>query len=196
MMIGPVFGFQTGQLLSQVADRVVMIGHGSGYGSGLIWGPGLVVTNHHVAERGNPVVIDRTGIETRGRVVAVDKENDLAAISVPWSRTGLGSTADSERLQIGQIVLSMGHPLGNPYEGSIGIVSGIESSSWMGSMRRKLLQLDLRLRPGNSGGPIVGEDGRLVGVACMVASPGIGLAIPSNIVEEFVRQLKFGRRAA
>src|SRR5579859_2397403 len=100
-MIGPVFGFQAGQLLSQVADQVVMIGHGGGHGSGLLWGPGLVVTNQHVAERGNPVVIDRQGVETRGRVLAVDKENDLAAISVRWTRPGPGSIADSDRLQIG-----------------------------------------------------------------------------------------------
>jgi serine protease Do len=191
-----VFGFQAGQLLSQVADYVVMIGHGHGNGSGFVWGPGLVVTNCHVAERGNPVVIDRQGAETRGQVVAIDRENDLAAISVPWTRSGLGSVADSDRLQIGQLVLSMGHPLGNPYEGSVGIVSGIETGSWMGRMRRKLLQLDLRLLPGNSGGPIVAEDGRVVGIACMVASPGIGLAVPSNIVERFVRKVKFGRRAA
>jgi serine protease Do len=203
-MIGPVVAFQAGQILSRVADHVVQIGQrqepgrerGQAQGSGLIWGPGLIVTNCHVAERGLLAVIDREGGRTKGRVLAVDRENDLAAISVPWTRPGLGLGADSDRLQVGQLVFSMGHPLGNPYQGSAGIVSGIETHSWMGRMRRKLLQLDLRLWPGNSGGPIVGEDGRVVGVACMIASPGIGLAIPSNIVEEFVRQVKFGRRAA
>ena len=177
-MIGQVFGFEAGQLLSQVADHVVMI------------------TNHHVVQRGNPVVIDRQGTKTLGRVLAVDRDNDLAAISVPWTRSGIGSMADSDRLHIGQIAASMGHPLDSPYEGSIGIVSGIDRSSLVRQERRKLLQLDLRLLPGNSGGPIVGEDGRMIGLACMVASPGIGLAIPANTVEEFVRQVKFRRRAA
>jgi S1-C subfamily serine protease len=196
MAIGQVFGFQAGEILSTVADRVVMVGHGSGYGSGLVWRPGLIVTNHHVAERGSTVVIDRRGDRVRGQVVGVDRENDLAAISVPWTGPGLGSVADSDRLQVGQLVMSMGHPLGSPFEASVGIVSGIETHSWMGRMRRKLLQLDLRLMPGNSGGPIVGEDGRVVGVACMVASPGIGLAIPSKTVEQFVRQVSLNRRAA
>jgi serine protease Do len=195
-MIGPALGFHVSHLLSHVADHVVMVGQGHGNGSGLIWGPGLVVTNHHVAERGYPVVTDRQGFEAMGRVVATDRENDLSAISIPWTRSGLGSVADSDKLQIGQLVVSMGHPLGNPFEGSVGIISGIETSSWMGRMRRKLLQLDLRLLPGNSGGPIVGEDGRVVGIACMVASPGIGLAIPSNVVNEFVHQVKLARRAS
>ena len=77
----------------------------------------------------------------------------------------------------------------------IGQVIQFEERMWVGEMRRKLLQLDLVLAPGSSGGPIVGEDGRIIGIACMIASPGIGLAIPSNTVELFVRQHVRSRRA-
>jgi serine protease Do len=194
-VIGQVFRFETGNVLRQLADSVVMIGHDGGQGSGVIWAPGLVVTNHHVAGARKVQVLNRIGLKVTGSIIASDPDEDLALITVPWGKPDSPGVADSDRVEIGQLALAMGHPLGNPYEGSVGIVSGIESSTWMGRMRRKMLQLDLSLAPGSSGGPIVTEDGRIMGLACMIASPGIGLAIPSNSVEAFVRQATRLRKA-
>ena len=110
-------------------------------------------------------------------------------IAIPARNLTEMKTADSRKLHVGQLVFALGHPLGVKDAAAFGIVSGVSNSSWMGRHTRQLLQLDLKLAPGNSGGPIMDAEGRLVGIACMVASPGIALAVPSHLVADFVEHL-------
>jgi len=182
-------------LWRQIVPRVAIIGDDAGLGAGVVIEPGLIVTNDHVVRSGRVAV--GVGVKrVQGRVIARDRRNDLALVGVNENIGSGIDVADSDRLEVGQLAVAGGHPLRQPYQASLGILSGGAKVSWMGPMERDLLQLDLELAPGNSGGPIVDVFGRLIGIATMIASPGIALAVPSNLVAEFVRNAKLELRGA
>jgi len=173
-------------VLSTIADRVVAIGDARGHGAGVIWDDGLVVTNHHVVPGPAASLTTARGDQAIGQVVARDRRRDLALLAVPW--VGFAGIEVGPAPQVGEMVLAMGHPLGHAYHTSMGIVSAIESG---------LLHADLKLAPGNSGGPVIDALGRLVGIAAMVRYPGVGLAVPASVASEFVnRYVRSGAVAA
>jgi serine protease Do len=102
---------------------------------------------------------------------------------------------DARGLRPGELVIAVGHPLGVAYATTLGIVhrapgSGRGPAGW--------LQADIRLAPGNSGGPLADASGRIVGINAMIVG-GLGLAVPTHIVERFVQdteRARVGVRAA
>ena len=156
---------------------------GQGGGSGIVWGPDWVVTNAHVAAHAQVMVRWGDGSRAEGRVVARDRAADLALVHVPGLGLYPGTIAPEDDLRVGALVVAIGHPFGVRGALTTGIVHA------MGPMRpggRTWIQGDLRLAPGNSGGPLADARGRVVGVNAMMAGT-LALAIPVADVTRFVR---------
>lgn len=156
-----------------------------GGGSGIIWeANGLIVTNAHVA-RGPDVQVEISdGRAFDAKVIARDPERDLAAVRVLDGNLPAAAVGNSDHLRVGDLVIAAGNPLGMVGAVTIGIVHAVSQDR--GNGRRSWVQADVRLAPGNSGGPLADAAGRVIGVNSMVGG-GLGLAVPSNEVERFLR---------
>lgn len=177
-------------LAGRVRRSVVEILNGHhGLGAGTIWHPdGLILTNAHVAGRQSLRVVLPAGQVVPARLLAHSREFDLAALSVDAHGLETIELGQSERLRPGQWVLAMGHPWGvvDAIAAGVVIASGVPVE--MEGSGRELIQVDLPLRPGYSGGPLVDVQGQLVGINTMMAGPEVGLAIPVHVVKRFLRE--------
>ena len=161
-----------------------------GMGSGVIINSsGLVLTNNHVVEGADEVVVHLAdGREFKADDIKTDPETDMAVIrihgagSLPAAKLG-----DSDMLRIGDWVIAIGNPFELEQTVSAGIISG--QGRELSSIRRaKFLQTDAAINPGNSGGPLVNLKGEVVGINTAIASNngsfnGIGFAVPSNLAK-------------
>jgi serine protease Do len=184
--------------LAALAERLARVTvrvreHGSGEGSGVILHPrGLVVTNAHVARR-HPIVVLPDGRETRARVVAWDPERDLAALDIDTGGLGAADVGPSRRVRPGELVLGVGHPFGLGRAASLGVVHSVIRGD--GDDPPRWIRADLRLAPGNSGGPLADAHGRVIGINSMIAD-GLAVAAPIHVVERFLRSWLGRRREA
>jgi serine protease Do len=177
-------------------------GRGS-IGAGTVWHPdGLIVTNAHVVMQGawgrrggrrmsgnrslSASLPDGRTLPTK--VLALDEENDLAALAVEAHDLPTIEPGDSNKLRPGQWVLAMGHPWGMRDSLTAGTVIGMGGDLPELPPGREWIALNLRLRPGHSGGPLVDTDGRLVGVNTMITGPEVGFAVPSHVVVKFLKR--------
>jgi len=164
--------------------RITVTVHGQGDGSGVIWRPdGLIVTNAHVVRQKHPEVVLWDGHALRAQLVAWDPDRDLAALQVPADGLPVARPGDVTALRVGDLVLALGHPLGVANALSLGVVHIIGSglpSHW--------IQADVRLAPGNSGGPLADAQGRVIGLNTLVAA-GLAHAVPVTAVARFFRRL-------
>jgi serine protease Do len=158
---------------------------GRGHGSGVIWSAGGdIITNAHVAHESENTVVLWDGRELRAELRGRDRERDLAHLTVAGTDLPAAAVGDSDALSVGQIVLAVGNPLGFTGALTLGIIHAIAPAPDWG--RGTWVQADVRLLPGNSGGPLADAFGRVIGINSMVAG-GLGLAVPSNAVEQFLR---------
>ncbi|MGH2443905.1 MAG: S1C family serine protease, partial [Chloroflexota bacterium] len=163
-----------------------------GSGSGVIWrSDGLVVTNAHVVRGPRATIELSDGREFTAEVTHSDVRRDLAALRVPARDLPALEIGDSSRLRVGQLVIAVGNPLGLSGALSAGIIHAIAPASEHGS--QEWVQADVRLLPGNSGGPLADVLGRVIGINSMVAG-GLGLAVPSNAVSAFLGSHAAGPR--
>ena len=181
-------------LVDQVRGVVVEVRNAAGgSGAGVVWGgSGLVVTNAHCVPRGARVQVDANGKRCAARVVAYDRRHDLALVAAPSVSGPLLEHRPVETLRVGELVFACGHPLGVRDALAMGVVHGIARDARNNAPR--WVVADVRLAPGNSGGPLVDADGRLVGINSMIAG-GLACAVPAVLVERFV-EYAFARRAA
>lgn len=176
--------------------RTLAKGRTAGSGSGFLCGPdGLALTNHHVVEGADAV--EATLADGRSflvDVLGVDPATDLALLRLP-ERPAVEplELADSARLRVGDTALAVGCPHGLSHSVSIGIISGLGRSlrSRTGRTIEDVLQTDAPLNPGNSGGPLLDADGRVVGVATAIFFPAQGLcfAVPSSTALAVIPEL-------
>jgi serine protease Do len=147
-------------------------------GSGVIWDrPGLVITNHHVVPGPIAELTLAGSRRLRARVVRRAPALDLAALEVE-GETGEGAqVGDSDQLQVGELVVAVGNPMGERNAPSLGIVA---------SAADDVLRLSITLRPGNSGGALVNARGQVVGIPHMVTGHGLALAVASRRVRQFL----------
>ena len=151
-----------------------------------------MVTNAHVA-RGGKLAVRLPGGDVREAWVRfADRERDIAVLDVP--RLGLPAVLrrDPADLRPGEVLFAIGHPLGVRHAMSSGILHAVgplpDGYPVPAPLRRlPWVQADLRLAPGNSGGPIADAEGRVVGVSTMIAGGGLALAVPITAVEALVR---------
>jgi serine protease Do len=185
-------------LADHVRSSVVVVhGHRSGTGSGVVWNDeGLVITNHHVAP-GERAEID-LGKEGRfpARVKARSERHDLAALQLEQplksSRVRPADLGDSTRLRAGELVVAVGNPLGERNATTMGMVSRI-GPGWGRPGSEESIQVAITLRPGNSGGALADVQGRVVGIPNMVVGHGQALAVPSHLVEQLLVESAEGR---
>ena len=170
-------------------------------GSGvLLRRDGLVVTNHHVIEDADEIMVvlsDRREFEAG--VVGADPPSDLALLQIDPAGADLPvlSLGDSDRLEVGDLVLAIGNPFGIGQTVTSGIVSALSRTSPGLERDLTFIQTDAAINPGNSGGALITLDGRLIGINTAIftrsgGSIGIGFAIPINLVKALVRSIEDG----
>ncbi|CAN7191384.1 Do family serine endopeptidase [Rhizobacter sp. LjRoot28] len=169
-----------------------------GEGSGFIMSPdGYVMTNAHVIAGASEVYVTMTDKrEFKARIIGADERTDVAVVKIdatglPWMRVG-----DVNRLRVGEWVLAIGSPFGFDNTVTAGIVSAKQRET---GSELPLLQTDVAVNPGNSGGPLINMRGEVVGVNSQIYSPvgsyvGISFAIPIDEAIRVSDQLKAGGR--
>ena len=184
-----------GDVAERLRRSTVEIQSGGGQrggGSGVILEPaGAIVTNAHVARSPEVSVRLWDRRQFSGKVIRRDMRRDLALVSIEAASLPAASIRDSSSLRIGELVIAVGNPLGFTGALSTGIVHGFGSFPALG--RQPWVQADVRLAPGNSGGPLADASGQVVGINTMIAG-GLSLAIPSNVVVEFQQSRTAGRQ--
>lgn len=172
--------------LAQIADCVrrvtVEIYSLGGGGAGIIWGPDLVVTNAHVARASRLRVGLADGANIDAHVIAADRRADLALIRMPRCGVTPAAAGDSDAVRVGALVVALGHPLGLRRMLTDDVVHAFAP---VPPGARRWIHADVRLAPGNSGGPLADTAGHVVGINTMIAG-GLALAIPINDVRRFV----------
>jgi serine protease Do len=127
-----------------------------------------------------------------GRLIAHHPRHDLALIAAPSVSGPLLELRDADSLRAGELVFAHGHPLGVRDALAMGVVHAVTRESRTGAVR--WIVADVRLAPGNSGGPLVDTEGRLVGINSMVVN-GLGVAVPARLIQRFVERA-LAQRAA
>tara|TARA_A100001388_G_scaffold237344_1_gene191646 strand:- start:248 stop:1321 length:1074 start_codon:yes stop_codon:yes gene_type:complete len=166
-------------------------------GSGFIFADGLVMTNAHVVNRSDNVIIGLTnGKKFKGKLIGQDFFTDLAVLKIegkgPWPKAKLG---DSSKIKVGDWAIAVGNPFGLENTVTLGIISNLKRNvTQLGIYDKKLelIQTDAAINPGNSGGPLLNSDGEVIGINTLIRSgPGAGLsfAIPINKAKEIAYQL-------
>jgi len=169
-----------------------------GQGSGVIIDrSGLVLTNAHVVERVDRVVITlQNGNQLDGKVIGTDQVTDLALVKIDeFSGLESAKLGDSEDIQVGDWAIALGTPYGLESTVTLGIVSSLHrdiNSLGFSDKRLDLIQTDAAINPGNSGGPLINSMGEVIGINTLVRSgpgAGLGFAIPINLASRVTNQL-------
>ena len=169
-----------------------------GQGSGVIIdSSGLVLTNAHVVERVDRVIVTlQNGNQVDGTVVGTDQVTDLALVKIKeFPDLESGKLGDSEDIQVGDWAIALGTPYGLESTVTLGIVSSLHrdiNSLGFSDKRLDLIQTDAAINPGNSGGPLINANGEVIGINTLVRSgpgAGLGFAIPINLASKVTNQL-------
>lgn len=193
------------QVVERVQRSLVVLHNGRhGVGAGVIWRRGgLVLTNFHVAA---DKVAFGTRVHPGGRhpqsqalrveladgrqypaqVLAEDPEIDLALLQIEAHDLPAALIAESRNLRVGELALAIGHPWGQRGMVTVGMISALGMAETRGPRQRiEIIRSDVRLAPGNSGGPLVNANGAVIGINTMIIGGDQGLAIPSHIASAF-----------
>ncbi len=168
----------------------------SALGSGFVISEdGYVVTNNHVIESADEIIVEFfTGEELEAEVVGTDPNTDIALLKVEAEQPlPFVKFADSDSARVGDWVLAVGNPLGQGFSVSVGVVSARNRA--LSGTYDDYIQTDAAINRGNSGGPLFNMDGEVVGVNTAILSPsggsiGIGFSMASNVVTRVVDQLR------
>ena len=181
------------QMIDRVGPSVVQVRDGRrGAGAGIIWGrDGRVLTNHHVVAGHGEVEIElRDGRGFAAHVRARNPALDLALLQVESDDLPAAPVGDSTRLRVGELVFAVGHPWGQRNVVTAGIISGFGQVDLPGNGRKATyLHSDVRLAPGNSGGPLLNAEGAVVGINAMIFGGDLSVAIPSHVASGWVAGL-------
>jgi S1-C subfamily serine protease len=194
-------------VVDRVSPGVVQVSNPQGLGSGVVFdGNGDVVTNAHVVAGGRPLqVTDSHGKTYRATLVGSFAPDDLAVVRAQGASLPSASFAGAHSLQVGDIVLAIGNPLGLRSSVTEGIISALGRvvDEPNGVVLPNVIQTSAPINPGNSGGALVDLQGDVVGIPTLAATdpelggsaaPGIGFAIPSSLVTNVASQIvKHGR---
>ena len=166
-------------------------------GSGFIFADGLIMTNAHVVNRSDKVIVGLTnGKKFEAKLIGQDFFTDLAVLKIegkgPWPKAKLGNSA---KIKVGDWAIAVGNPFGLENTVTLGIISNLNRNvNQLGIYDKKLelIQTDAAINPGNSGGPLLNSEGEVIGINTLIRSgPGAGLsfAIPINKAKEIAYQL-------
>ena len=187
------FGDQFGQ---QTPNRQFNVPRQHGLGSGVIvTKDGYILTNNHVVDNAEEVKVTlQDGREFTAKVVGRDPKSDIAVIKIDASSLPVVPMADSDKVQVGDIVLAIGNPFGVGQTVTTGIVSATGRGNLGIEDYEDFIQTDAAINPGNSGGALVDVEGRLIGINTAIYSrtggnQGIGFAIPSGLARNVMDSL-------
>jgi len=166
-------------------------GSGSGF---VISTDGYIVTNNHVVEGGRSITVGfADGLELAATVVGTDPSTDIAVLKVYDGGLRPLRFANSDALEVGQIAIAIGNPMGLQHTVTAGVVSALGRTlrANNGRLIDDVIQTDAALNPGNSGGPLVNSEGKVIGVNTAVVSSAQGLcfAVSSNLASYVAGQL-------
>lgn len=197
--LAPVGGLQTEvlEMVERVRPGVVQVrSEGRGIGAGVVWSAdGEIITNQHVVadERARKVtVVLEDGREFAATITAGNPGLDLALLKIQATDLVPVPVADSSHLRVGELVFAIGHPWGIRSVVTAGIISGLGETRVQGSRSGRTAQYirsDVRLAPGNSGGPLLNPQGAVVGINAMIFGGDLGIAIPSHVVQGWLEGL-------
>ena len=187
-----VISSASAQMIGRTHESVVQVQSGGrGVGAGVIWDEdGLVLTNHHVVAGG------RRGVKVKvalydgqafdAEVVKGGRDLDLALLRIEDAPGDLPAVplGDSDALRVGGLVYAIGHPWGRLGTVTAGIVSGLGVVQGPGG-RARYIQSDVALAPGNSGGPLLNAQGKIVGINAMIFGR-LALSVPSNVASAWL----------
>src|SRR5258706_15608691 len=178
-----VTGF--GEVAEKLRRSTVFIhARGRGSGSGVIWSSdGCIITNAHVVRGAQLGVQLWDGREFDATVASRDPRRDLAILRIDATNLPSVLIADSSQVRPGELAIAIGNPLGFVGALTTGVIHAVGPLRGLGS--RPWVQADVRLAPGNSGGPLADTQGRLIGINTMIVGR-LALAIPGNIVRDFI----------
>ena len=178
-----IHGF--GEIAEQLRRSTVLVLPGDrGNGSGVIWSAdGVIVTNAHVVRGSQMRVQLWDGREFDASLVSRDTNRDLAELRINAANLPAAAAADSSQVRPGELAIAIGNPLGFVGALTTGVVHAVGPLRRFGS--QPWVQADVRLAPGNSGGPLADARGRTIGINTMVAGR-LALAVPSNAVANFL----------
>ena len=170
-------------------------------GSGVIVSTdGYVLTNNHVVEGADEIaVLLAGGRSVAARVVGTDPDTDLAILKLEANNLQATTFGNSDRIQVGDVVLAIGNPFGVGQTVTMGIVSATGRNRLGINTFENFIQTDAAINPGNSGGALVDAGGNLIGINTAIFSPsggslGIGFAIPVSLAKQVMEQIiKTGR---
>jgi 2-alkenal reductase len=202
------------EIYQQINPGVVTIqvysDQGGALGSGFVYDTqGHIITNYHVVSGSTDLEVDfPSGLKVKGKIIATDSDSDLAVIKVDVATDQLHplTLGDSDKVQVGQTVVAIGNPFGLSSTMTVGIISA--KGRTMESLHQSpsggyfsegdMLQTDAAINVGNSGGPLVDLNGKVIGINRSIQTSsavtvgtepgniGIGFAIPINIVKHVV----------
>lgn len=185
-----------------VSPHHIAQGRGKGIGSGvLIDEEGSIVTNAHVVDEAAKIVVTlHDGLRLPAELIGMDSETDLALLRValPKGKYPSAKLGDSDKLEVGQKVLAIGHPFGLAFALSSGVISGfgklLETQHEV--FQDRIIQITAPINPGNSGGPLVDSEDRVIGIntAILMGAENIAFAIPINTVKSIVTALQTNGR--
>lgn len=170
----------------------------TGSGSGIILSAdGYIVTNNHVIEGASEItVLLSDGTELPAKLIGSDARTDLAVLKMEGNNFPYATLGNSSELQVGELAVAIGNPLGNELAGSVtgGYISALNRSITVDDQKFNLIQTDAAINPGNSGGALVNNYGEVIGINSVKMSAsgveGIGFAIPIDEAKPIIEDLK------
>jgi serine protease Do len=164
---------------------------GSGF---IISADGYILTNNHMVEEAEKIEVELTdGRQFTAKIVGTDPDTDVAVVKIDARDLTYLELADSDNLEVGEWVLAIGNPLGLSHTVTAGIVSAKGRSNLRLADFENFIQTDAAINFGNSGGPLLNLDGKVVGINTAIAGStgniGIGFAIPINMAKHAYEQL-------
>jgi putative serine protease PepD len=192
-------------VVRELSPSVVQIQSPQGLGSGVVFdSSGDIVTNNHVVAGGGPYTVTAGAHSYDASLVGRFAPDDLAVVHVSGAKLAPAAFADSSKLDVGDFAIAIGNPLGLRSSVTDGIVSAFRQgvSEGNGVALPLMIQTSAAINPGNSGGALADLQGRVIGIPTLAATdpelggsaaPGIGFAIPSNLVTDIATQIiRFG----
>jgi S1-C subfamily serine protease len=189
------------RVAKEASEAVVQItgigpdGRPAGGGSGfIISSDGFVITNHHVINRTEQVSVTlQDGRAMGAKIIGADPATDVAVLQVHAEGLRRLSFGNSAALQVGQIAIAVGNPFGFQYTVTTGVVSALGRTlrSESGRLIDDVIQTDAALNPGNSGGPLLDSNGKVIGMntALIRGAQGLCFAVASNLVQYVVGKI-------
>ena len=185
-----------------------VLGGANGTGSGFIFDSnGWILTNKHVVEGADEISVKLHDSSVfTGRVYGIDTLTDLAIVKIDATGLPTATLGSSEELELGQLAIAIGNPLGN-FENTVttGVVSGLgrqiragDATGTTSEQLNNLIQTDAAINPGNSGGPLINSAGQVIGINTAVNqdAQGIGFAIPISVARPIAELALAGKPIA